>query len=176
MKTKEDAESEMRIAPHEKARNANIVIDTSIQRRKRHRSVANDDDVRDQWTWMKDDLELLAANTGVPTQRKAKRPIATRGIGGSDNIDQDVEDDLIGFSTMKMTDSKTSARPQDEFPEDEPSNLPSRPSKRKDKHVRSSQGTTGRQKTGGSLDGALAPDVSDITKESWDEVIEVLGN
>ncbi|KAI9625586.1 hypothetical protein KEM48_010848 [Puccinia striiformis f. sp. tritici PST-130] len=140
--------------------------------RKKHRSTANDDDEDNDLD--EDDLELLAENTGVPTHRKAKRRLRRAGSVASDNIDQDVEDDLHRIFDDEDDGFEASARPQDEFPEDEHSNLPSKASKRKDKNARPSQ--AGRQKQAGRLMGALAPDVTDITKESWDEVIEVFGN
>jgi len=156
--------------------------------RKKHRSVTNDDDEDNDLD--EDDLELLAENTGVAPHRKAKRRLRRAGSVASDNIDQDVQDDLHRIFDDEDDGFETSARPrdnlggddlddfieEDEFPEDEPSDLPSKASKRKDKHVRSSQGNAGRQKQAGRLMGALAPDVSDITKESWDEVIEVFGH
>ncbi|KNE90249.1 hypothetical protein PSTG_16290 [Puccinia striiformis f. sp. tritici PST-78] len=154
--------------------------------RKKHRSTANDDDEDNDLD--EDDLELLAENTGVPTHRKAKRRLRRAGSVASDNIDQDVEDDLHRIFDDEDDGFEASARPrdalggddlddfieEDEFPEDEHSNLPSKASKRKDKNARPSQ--AGRQKQAGRLMGALAPDVTDITKESWDEVIEVFGN
>jgi transcription elongation factor SPT6 len=122
--------------------------------------------------------------------KKKQRRLRRAGSVASDNIDQDVDDDLHRIFDDEDDGLETSARPrdtlggddlddfieEDEFPEDEPSNLPLKASKRKDKTGRSSQGNVGRQKQAGRLMGALAPDVSDITKESWDEVIEVFGH
>ncbi|OAV88590.1 hypothetical protein PTTG_01510 [Puccinia triticina 1-1 BBBD Race 1] len=184
----EDAESEDEDRSSRKRKRKHRHRHKHSERKKRHRSVANDDDEDNDLD--EDDLELLAENTGVPTQRKAKRRLRRAGSVASDNIDQDVEDDLHRIFDDEDDGFETSARPrdtlggddlddfieEDEFPEDEPSNIPSRANKRKDKHVRSSQGNTGRQKQAGRLMGDLAPDVSDITKESWDEVIEVFGN
>lgn len=156
--------------------------------RKKHRSAASDEDEDDDLD--EDDLELLAENTGVSSHRKTKRRLRRAGSVASDNIDQDVEDDLHRIFDDENDNFQSSRPPgplggddelddfieEDEFPDDEPTHLASKAKKRKDKASRSSQVHSGRQKQAGRLMGALAPDVSGITKESWSEVIEVFGN
>ncbi|KAI8458497.1 SH2 domain-containing protein [Phakopsora pachyrhizi] len=158
--------------------------------RKKHRSETGDRDDDDDLD--EDDLELLAENTGV-TRFKSKRRLRRAGSVASDDIDQDndalnriFDDDDDESPTspnlsrrrdgLGVDDELDDFIEEDEFPEESPTDPTSKLTKRKGKVVSLSQGDSGRQRQVGRLMGALAPDVSGISKESWQEVIEVFGN
>lgn len=85
-------------------------------------------------------------------------PSNRRGELGDDFIDADGLDDFIE---------------EDEFDDDDEARADKR-SKVPSKAARPSQ--VGRQKDASRLMGALAPNVSGISKDSWEEVLEVFGN
>ncbi|MBW0479878.1 hypothetical protein O181_019593 [Austropuccinia psidii MF-1] len=157
--------------------------------RKKHRSDDVDEDEDDGLD--EDDLELLAENTGVPSHRHSKRRLRRAGSVASEDIDRDPEDDLNRIFDDENDVFGPAARrrdplagddglddfiEEDEFPEEEVPALASKSHKRKEKTVTFSQHSTGIQKQAGRLMGALAPDLTGISKESWEEVIEVFGN
>lgn len=118
-----------------------------------------------------------------------QRRLRRAGSVASDDLDQDQDDalhrifdddeELPAFSRRRdglgVDDELDDFIEEDEFPEDEPHG-PTKSSKRKGKAAPSARADVGRQKQAGRLMGALAPDVSGISPDSWEEVMEVFGN
>ncbi|KAH9808979.1 SH2 domain-containing protein [Melampsora americana] len=153
--------------------------------RKKHRSVAIDAEDEDEGL-DEDDLELLAENTGTAS-RKPKRRLRRAGSVASDDLDLDHDDDLHRIfddedepavprrrDGLGVDDELDDFIEEDEFPEDEA--LPRPKSTKRKSKASSNRVDSGRQKQAGRLMGALAPDVSGIDPDAWDEVMEVFGN